>query len=153
MSKVHSTADASTQTAAGRDTDGTNENSITCPNCRSIGCPVMEVDWICRCMGCWEPFRDRADEMHLSRRCPSCGGEDLDLFTCLWLLFECSRCDALLGIVTERDISEHVVLALDSHRGEHMRQRYFDLMLLGAQGSKRVHGWYNPETKRVVQFD
>lgn len=99
--------------------------------------------------------------------CPGCSGELGSLLNHKTIrlcdttkLGECRGCGGLVGTIDERDLPQFVVLefhtgATDVLTGEEEDTRYFDLEIVNPFRNpkvRRVHGWYNPRTKRVVQF-
>ena len=79
--------------------------------------------------------------------CPSCNSSKVKANGRLHV---CSKCGALFGQCYKGDAYNHVKFntLVD---GDLSQAKYFDLTLLGSTGLQRVHGWYNPATKEVLQ--
>jgi hypothetical protein len=65
-------------------------------------------------------------------------------------LFTCLSCNALHGSCYLGD-SYGYVLPYMSKRTDMEGARYFDLECVGSKGLVRRHGWYDPETKLILQ--
>lgn len=66
-------------------------------------------------------------------------------------LLECRRCRGLHGTLYRGEATALVGLGLPM-LDESDNVRYFDLDVLGSDGIRRLHGWYDPVRRRVVQY-
>lgn len=80
--------------------------------------------------------------------CPGCNGRRIERGNPA----RCRRCGAVFGQLYLGDVYAHVALHLPMEEAPAASLRYFDLTLLHSKGVERVHGWYNPATKRVAQI-
>ncbi len=92
-----------------------------------------------------------------SRRCPGCGG----YVTPQFLDSVVGRCDNCGGLVSVKPttraliIANYVKLNVLQEATDQEDSRYFDLRYFedGPDSAvRRVHGWYDPSTRAVVQF-
>ena len=87
--------------------------------------------------------------------CPGCGSLDMETSTesDTGILQKCGCCGGLIGDCSEGWFYRNVDRGWADSDVPPERMRYFDLVVdYGDEGRKRVHGWYDPETKRVCQF-
>ena len=82
--------------------------------------------------------------------CPACDGKRRNA-TSHPTVFECRRCGALYGDCYLGDSHALVRPVLTGAAIPPERCRYFDLTVLGSEGLGRRHGWYDPETRLMVQ--
>lgn len=84
--------------------------------------------------------------------CPGCGstrGIRVDGFP--FLVFECAKCGGVVGTCYLGE-SYHIVRPFFSKADVPAEKtRYFDFTTLGSEGVGRRHGWFDPETRLVVQ--
>lgn len=66
-------------------------------------------------------------------------------------IYECAKCSALHGSCYLGDSYYFVLPFWAVDPLERTNPRYFDLQCLGSEGVTRRHGWFDPETKRIVQ--
>jgi hypothetical protein len=67
-------------------------------------------------------------------------------------VYECTRCDAIHGTLYRGDYySGRFINPTWDPRPRVERTRYFDFMVLGSEGVKRVHGWIAADTRQIVQ--
>lgn len=82
--------------------------------------------------------------------CPACGSLKHRQTTIRNIRVEsCSKCGAIYGTVYLGDSYAIVSPFLQKDDGSEIR--YFDLTTLGSEGVGRRHGWFVPETGRLVQ--
>ena len=67
-------------------------------------------------------------------------------------LFACDRCGGLHGEMYRGEAPTVVNINRMSSRQDTDGGRYFNLALLGSEGVRHVHGWFDPATKLVLQF-
>ena len=67
-------------------------------------------------------------------------------------IFECRTCGAIHGTCYLGDSYEIVRNAWSPTEVPPEKTRYFDFITLGSKGMDRRHGWYDPETRLVVQI-
>ncbi len=66
-------------------------------------------------------------------------------------VYQCGHCQALLGQCS-RGMSYLLVKPSWAPAGASLEDAvYFDLQVLGTDGIKRRHGWFDPETRCIVQ--
>ena len=65
---------------------------------------------------------------------------------------ECCRCGALHGQCYTGDSYTLVLPRMTAENVPPERWRYYDLMLVGSDGQSRQHGWFDSETRLVVQI-
>jgi len=82
--------------------------------------------------------------------CPSCNGKRRKA-TNVPGVFECRRCGALYGQCYRGDSYALVFPIMVPKPIPPERCRYFDLTVLGSDGVTRRHGWFDTETRRIVQ--
>jgi hypothetical protein len=83
--------------------------------------------------------------------CPACSGKRR-IPTDHPMVFTCRRCGALYGDCYK---GESYALVRPWMTGEAIppeRCRYFDLTVLGSDGVSRRHGWFDTESRLVVQI-
>jgi hypothetical protein len=68
-------------------------------------------------------------------------------------IYQCSECEALYGRCYLGD-SYGIVKPewADNQNLPAHRIKYFDLTCLGSEGLTRRHGWFDPETRKIVQI-
>ncbi len=83
--------------------------------------------------------------------CPACNGKRRNR-TAHSMVFECRRCGAVYGECYKGESYEIVLpyMARDPNIPAE-RLRYYDLMVLGSGGVSRRHGWFDTETRLIVQ--
>lgn len=81
------------------------------------------------------------------RECPGCRTPAPAGARQLW---SCPGCGGLIGEVTESEVRALVDLNMWAEEPvDPAAIRYFDLLVAGR---RRVHGWYDPRTRKVVQI-
>ncbi len=94
---------------------------------------------------------DTNTEREINMTCTACNGrtrktEDIQIRIC-------EDCGGLIGTVRRGDLHNHVDTRNWANEDiEQDRVRYFDLKVLGSNGVVRIHGWYDLDTKRIVQM-
>lgn len=91
-------------------------------------------------------------------QCPACNGKRYKEMPQVHSVVECSRCHALYGTCTLADSHKFVSPQFDP-AGSLDGARYFDFRCVTVaiqNGEKfiktvRRHGWFNPQTKLIVQ--
>jgi len=82
--------------------------------------------------------------------CPACShkkGSEVKPF-----VYSCGACDAIFSDnIYLGESYEFVLPFMASEDVPQERTRYFDFTCLGSQGVTRRHGWYDIQTKRIVQ--
>lgn len=86
-----------------------------------------------------------------SMACPGCSGRT-KITTELTQVYECASCGGIIGECYRGDAYKFVNIGTLVPQTEGMEVQYFDLVLLGSDGIKRVHGWFDRQTKNVVQY-
>lgn len=66
-------------------------------------------------------------------------------------LFVCSVCDGLHGDMTAAEASLIIGLGRKM-QADSDEPRYFDVTVSTPERSRRVHGWYDEDSRRVVQY-
>jgi hypothetical protein len=69
-------------------------------------------------------------------------------------LTRCRKCGGLHGSCLRGDATALVGLGLpmQSNASSPEALRFFDLTVIGSQGVSRIHGWFDVQTVRVVQY-
>lgn len=87
--------------------------------------------------------------------CPACNAiRGQVLHEWLAQVYRCRACECLHGTVYRGDlygIVNTTRLAGPDEEGVPGSQRPFDFMVLGSDGVRRVHGWYNPTNRLMTQ--
>jgi len=94
----------------------------------------------------------RKIEQTFSLTCPGCGGKIQRRRPAP--VGKCGSCDGLISVrpATRNTLLSYVNLdQLDSVPDQN-DCRYFDLLYLTENGVQRTHGWYDGQTRNVVQF-
>jgi ribosomal protein L37AE/L43A len=66
-------------------------------------------------------------------------------------IYRCAHCEAIYGDCYLGDSYKYVLPLWTSQEVPSERLRYYDFTCLGSQGVSRRHGWYDTESKCVVQ--
>ena len=82
--------------------------------------------------------------------CPCCDGKRRKA-TDYAGVFECSRCGAIYGECWKGDSYALVLPRMTARPVPPERCRYYDLTVLGSDGVTRRHGWFDTETRLIVQ--
>lgn len=80
--------------------------------------------------------------------CTGCGGKRFENVDSM--VKRCRRCGGLTGSMYLGDSYKYVLPYFDSNPTMDGAV-YFDFDCVGSEGEVRRHGWYRPETKRLVQ--
>ncbi len=83
-------------------------------------------------------------------KCPACDGQRHRPHKVTGV-FECKRCGAIHGTCYRGDSYTLVLPYWAMHDVPPERCRYFDLDTLGSGGIERRHGWFDTESRRIVQ--
>lgn len=84
------------------------------------------------------------------RTCPNCNS-GLRAATRVRGVYMCSRCSAVYGTCWEREAVSFVDLGTLKAQANGAEVRYFDFIINDGQ-PRRVHGWYDPSDRKVVQY-
>jgi hypothetical protein len=89
-----------------------------------------------------------------STPCPLCGKrKSSKAHSALPDARKCSSCGALFGQGYKGDLMRLVRLgSLQANVTEEGTEQYFDFTVISSAGVDRVHGWFDPATKNVVQY-
>jgi len=82
--------------------------------------------------------------------CPACNGKRHDT-TQITGVYVCLRCKAIHGQCYLGESYELVLPYMTAEDVPHERLRYYDIQCLGSEGITRRHGWYDVESKVIVQ--
>ena len=82
--------------------------------------------------------------------CPACNGKR-SRETAVFGVSQCKRCEAIYGQCYRGDSYTLVSPYMASEPVATERLRFYDLTILGSDGVRRSHGWYDPSTKLVHQ--
>ena len=66
-------------------------------------------------------------------------------------VYRCAKCEAIYGSCYLGDSYSLVLPFMVAVDPPTERTRYYDLDCLGSKGITRRHGWYDAETKQIVQ--
>jgi len=66
-------------------------------------------------------------------------------------VWQCPKCKAIFSNNIWLGESYKYVLPYWDNEENPTEIRYFDFTCVGSEGVTRRHGWYNPNTKRIVQ--
>lgn len=83
--------------------------------------------------------------------CPACNHRLATIVDGHASVYRCARCKAIYGSCYLGDSYSLVLPFMVASEPPADRVRYFDLECLGSRGITRRHGWYDTETKRIVQ--
>lgn len=83
--------------------------------------------------------------------CPACNGKRRNP-TAHPMVFECRRCGAIYGDCYKGESYEIVLPYMAEAEVPPERCRYYDLTVLGSDGITRRHGWFDPDSRRIVQI-
>lgn len=82
--------------------------------------------------------------------CPACSGKRHASHQVPGV-YVCKRCGAIHG-QTYLGQSYSIVLPYwDDADPQTRKTVYFDLTCLGSKGVERRHGWFNPDTRKIIQ--
>jgi hypothetical protein len=81
-----------------------------------------------------------------AEKCPGCSGQT-EYFDAG--IRRCVTCDGLVGRTSMERAERYVTLDAMQANAPVERMRYFDFTF---DNKNRVHGWYDRETKKVVQY-
>jgi hypothetical protein len=87
----------------------------------------------------------------LYQTCPACSAKRRNR-TAHHSVFECRRCGAIYGTCWLGDSYGLVKPFFADELVPAERCRYFDFQTLGSAGIDRRHGWFDVQTRRVVQI-
>lgn len=82
--------------------------------------------------------------------CPACSGTKRTAHPTIIGIYSCKGCDAVYGECYLGQ-SYSIVLPYWNEDAGSENIRYFDFMTLGSKGIERRHGWYDRDTKKIVQ--
>ena len=82
--------------------------------------------------------------------CPACNGKRRNP-TKHSMVFECRRCGAIYGDCTRGDSYLIVLPVMAAEPVPPERCRTYDLTVLASAEISRGHGWFDPETRRIIQ--
>lgn len=83
--------------------------------------------------------------------CPGCSGK-LKLQKGSHNVYDCQKCGGLVSDGIYLGDSYRLVLPyFETEDVPPAEWRYFDLTCLGSEGITRRHGWYWPESRRILQ--
>lgn len=88
-------------------------------------------------------------------RCPACNGRRIKTIPRAGVVPEhrtCRRCNAIFGQMYLGDSFTLVLPFFTKRTVPDSEARYFDFVTVGSEGVSRRHGWYDPETRGVVQI-
>jgi hypothetical protein len=83
--------------------------------------------------------------------CPACSHKLGYLLPGYARVYRCAKCEAIHGSCYLGDsytLVQPYMIDKEPHNGQ---IRYYDLDCLGSAGVRRRHGWYDPETRLIVQ--
>lgn len=66
-------------------------------------------------------------------------------------IYRCAKCEAIYGSCYLGDSYSLVLPYMVKEDPPAEQTRYYDLDCLGSKGITRRHGWYDPQTKLIVQ--
>ena len=97
---------------------------------------------------------ERLKGVSSGRLCPACSADGIDIYD---NIRECRLCKAIFSTKENPiPIDFAILLVKLDERGENNDNyppNYFDFFIKHSDGTvKRIHGWYNTTTKRVVQI-
>jgi len=84
------------------------------------------------------------------QNCPACGNTRKKEVSIEDIVYECTRCGCIYGKLTLGQ-SYKYVSGLAKGKINKANIKPFDLICLSSKGIIRRHGWYDPNTKKVVQ--
>lgn len=84
-----------------------------------------------------------------ANKCPGCSGNGV-LLPNKHSVYVCQSCGGIFGDMYYGEAFEYVQLNRWS-KDVNAEGKYFDFTLLSGSGIKRVHGWFNPADKCIVQ--
>jgi ribosomal protein L37AE/L43A len=136
---------------------------ITKPHCHVCGMPFnlhANDDGTWTCARCAKEQANKGagtnarpyhhNEVTMKTSCPACGGKRAQK-TEYASVFICKKCGAVYGTCGLGESYDIVLPCWDESNPPPEKVRYYDLRCLGSEGIRRRHGWYNIETKRIVQ--
>ena len=84
--------------------------------------------------------------------CPACSHRIATIVQGYAMVYRCSKCGAIYGSCYLGESYSLVLPQMTDAEVPAERLRYYDLDCLGSKGIIRRHGWYDIETKRIVQI-
>ena len=92
-------------------------------------------------------------------RCPACSAtairqnQILGLSGRSYRVSTCKNCDAIFSdSIYYGDFLDIIHMKFADPEPPPSQTRYFDFTTLGSKGIQRIHGWYDVNTRRVVQI-
>jgi hypothetical protein len=82
--------------------------------------------------------------------CPGCSGKG-KLVKGTSQIYKCRKCKGIFGTCYLGESYSYVLPYMSKVEPPAENLRYFDFECLGSQGITRRHGWYDSQTKLVVQ--
>lgn len=81
-------------------------------------------------------------------RCPACSAAERERLSAK--VMQCSRCSCVYGSCTTAHARRYVLDEWDDTKGWEIQQMIpYDFWL--TDRDDRIHGWYNPVTRKIVQ--
>ena len=87
-------------------------------------------------------------------KCPGCNANpDKQEKLCIWQIYRCQDCGAIHGNCRQRESYIFVLPQMIEEEVPDERQKYFDFTCYDSpDGSIRRHGWFDIETRKIVQI-
>lgn len=96
---------------------------------------------------------DTSHQPTAPQACPGCGsrGAQRSRVRGIW---QCDRCGGLISFAPISYNAARQVVHLSEMQADCAEPQYFDLAIRerGTGTTYRTHGWFDPQTKKVVQF-
>ena len=83
--------------------------------------------------------------------CPACSHRLAEPVNGFVSIYRCAKCEAIYGSCYLGDSYSLVLPYLVDKEPPAECTRYYDFECLGSQGITRRHGWYDLDSKRIVQ--
>jgi hypothetical protein len=83
--------------------------------------------------------------------CPACSHRLATPVEGFAQVYRCAKCEAIFGSCYLGDSYTLVLPYMVTVEPPAERTRYYDIECLGSKGITRRHGWYDTETRRIVQ--
>ena len=87
----------------------------------------------------------------MKQNCPGCSEDVEGIQTKVAGVVLCPICEAVFGTCYLGESYQFVRPLMEEADDSMENSRYYDFTIIGPEGFERRHGWFNPDTRLVVQ--